>query len=79
MRTCCRCAWQLVLALLTIGQAVVGRQDQVDHVFPQLGTGSKELQDDAVVKILEAELQAADKGGLKLARDSKFKAAALLY
>ena len=44
--------------------SAAGQQDEVDGVFPQVGTGGKALEDPAVAKALEAALKAADKGAL---------------
>ena len=61
-----RSAFKLVLSgvvlLLGGGAAAMGQQDEIDGVFPQLGTGQQELEDAAVVKGLEAALKDADKG-----------------
>jgi hypothetical protein len=52
-----------VVLLLGGGAAAMGQQDEIDGVFPQLGTGQQELEDAAVVKGLEAALKDADKDG----------------
>ena len=59
-------AHQLVLSCVLLvggGAAAMGQADEIDGVFPQLGTGQKELEDAAVVKGLKAALNGADKDG----------------
>jgi hypothetical protein len=59
-RVCCLAV--LVLAAAGLVGGALGQQDEIEGVFPQMGTGHKELEDEAVLKGLEAAVQAADKG-----------------
>ncbi len=59
------CLAVLVAAGLLGG--ALGQQDEIEGVFPQVGTGAKDLDDEAVLKALEAAVHAADKGAF--ARD----------
>lgn len=68
----------LALGLVVLVMGAQSQEDQVvDGVFPQMGTGAKELQDETLVKILEEALQAADKSKLDRRGTCMFKQFAL--